>query len=134
MIDREQLEAASEAYYAYCGADWNDLDPKAQTHYRTRMQLGLDAFVASIWRPISSVPRDGSAVLLFLYMEGRGDYVWLDRWTAGTRRTGAGVWPHTPVRRTGLPCPHRPRIHKRESRKGLRGLMRLMRCSVSRSH
>ncbi len=86
MIDREQLEAASDAYYAYCGAAWNDLDPKAQTHYRTRMQLGLEAFVANIWRPISSVPRDGSAVLLFLYMAGRGDYVWLDRWDAQDRR------------------------------------------------
>ncbi|AQS86459.1 hypothetical protein A0U92_11970 [Acetobacter aceti] len=107
MIGREQLEAAAEAYYAYCGAAWDDLDPKARAHYRTRMQLGLEAFVANIWRPISSAPRDGSAVLLFLHIEGRGDYIWMDLWDAQDRRWRLA--PHgRPTHWTPLPGPPQP--------------------------
>ncbi|NHN83471.1 hypothetical protein GOB93_02300 [Acetobacter musti] len=86
LISQDQLEGAARAYYDYCDASWDDLDPKAQTHYRTRMQLALNAFVGHLWRPITSVPRDGSAVLLFHRMTGRGDYVWLDKWDVQDRQ------------------------------------------------
>lgn len=85
LISDEQLESAARAYYNYCDASWYDLDPRAQTHYRTRMQLALGEFVTHIWRPIESAPRDGSAVLLFHHMPGRGDYVWLDKWDGQDR-------------------------------------------------
>lgn len=86
IIDKSQIEAAAEAYYAYCDAEWTHLDPKAQALYLTRMQLALTAYAQRIWRTIDTVPRDGCAVLLYQNMDGRGDYIWLDRWDYQDRR------------------------------------------------
>ncbi|NHO17907.1 hypothetical protein GOB90_02785 [Acetobacter oeni] len=103
MISDEQLENAAKAYYDYCDASWYDLDPKAQAHYRARMQLALNAFVADAWRPIESAPKNGSAVLLFFHMPDRGDYVWLDKWDVQERnwlvapRTAPTHWMPVPA-------------------------------------
>ncbi|GBQ95074.1 hypothetical protein AA23498_2197 [Acetobacter nitrogenifigens DSM 23921 = NBRC 105050] len=80
MISEEQLEAAARSYYDYCDGSWETLNPMAQSLYRTRMRLALNTFVATLWRDIASAPKDGTAVLLFNHIDGRGDYTWLDRW------------------------------------------------------
>lgn len=107
LVSPDQLEAAAEAYYAYCGAPWSGLAPKAQDLYRTRMYLALEAFTARMWRPIATAPRDGSAILLFLNMPERGDYIGLDRWDPQDRRWRSA--PHAqPTHWTPLPPPPRP--------------------------
>ncbi|WP_173569120.1 hypothetical protein [Acetobacter conturbans] len=107
VVSGEQLEAAADAYYTYCGAPWDDLAPQAQNLYRIRMQLALDAFAERMWRPIATVPRDGSAILLFLHMKNRGDYIWLDRWDHQDGRWRLA--PHAkPTHWTPLPAPPHP--------------------------